>query len=390
MGDVQRSFERATGIGGAERGREFKLPRRDWILLPLIGLTTMAILLGSTELIARRMFPELKSTLGNCLIENDPATGVRGVPNSVCSEEGFEIGLVEYRFNGCGHRAGMECGPKATGTYRIAMVGTSTAFGTHLSREKTLAALLPAELSRQAGQKVELYNEALTWETPHSLALRFNEVLAAGPDMILWILTPWDILNGSVVLPATAPPDAGFLPTARRRLKASRTGVMLRYLVYKDPSSTVRLALLGTGGPEFLKAKPSTEWQRRLHEFDGYAAEIQDRARQAGIPLVVVFMPERAQAAMISMGQWPAGFDPYKLDGDLRSMIVGHGGTYIEILPEFRSIPDPETYYFQVDGHPNARGHAWLSALLARRLISGAFYALRIDLQPKAAQEPGR
>ena len=52
---------------------ELKLPRRDWILLPLLGLLTLATILTSTELIARLVFPEAKSDLGKCLIEGSCA-----------------------------------------------------------------------------------------------------------------------------------------------------------------------------------------------------------------------------------------------------------------------------------------------------------------------------
>lgn len=271
------------------------------------------------------------------------------------------------------------------------MIGTSTAFGTHLAREKTIAALLPAEISRQTGRTVELYNEALAWETPHSLTLRFNDVLAAKPDMILWMMTPWDVANAPLVLSSPAEAEAGgFLAKVRKRAKGFRGGVLLQYFLYKSPSSYVRLSLLGVGGPEFLKAKLNGEWQRHLNEFDGYAAVIETRARAACIPLVAVFVPERAQAAMISMGEWPAGYDPYKLGDELQGLIVRHGGTYIDILPEFRTIPNPERGYFPVDGHPNAVGHAMIAGFLARELTGGAVPALKTAGPQHSVLEPGK
>jgi hypothetical protein len=121
-----------------------------------------------------------------------------------------------------------------------------------------------------------------------------------------------------------------------------------------------------------------------LHEFDYYVGEIEARARAAGVPLVVVLVPDRAQAAMISMGEWPAGYDPYKLGEEVRTIVVSHGGTYIDILPDFRNIPNPEQYYLPVDGHPNAEGHAIIAGLLARELTSGAIPELRVH--PPAQQ----
>jgi hypothetical protein len=88
----------------------------------------------------------------------------------------------------------MECRPKSQATYRIVMVGSSLGMGLGVPEEQTFGALLPKELSRRTGNKVELYNESCTWEVPHIVDMRFNEVLVAKPDMILWVrgiyLTP--------------------------------------------------------------------------------------------------------------------------------------------------------------------------------------------------------
>ena len=82
-----------------------------------------------------------------------------------------------------------------------------------------------------------------------------------------------------------------------------------------------------TGEAEFLKTDPNPEWRVRLKEFDGVAAGMEERSRAAGVPFVAVLLPNRAQVAMISMGEWPAGYDPYKLGDDLRTIITSHGGT---------------------------------------------------------------
>jgi hypothetical protein len=131
--------------GGETAGR--KLPTRDWILLPLLSLMTVVFLVVSTEAVSRRIFTTRATGLFSCLVLNDPS-GVHAIPNSVCVEKSPEGELMEYRFNRCGHRAGVECGPKPSGTYRIVMLGTSMTLGTPVAREKTFAALLPVELSR--------------------------------------------------------------------------------------------------------------------------------------------------------------------------------------------------------------------------------------------------
>src|ERR1700721_2667889 len=130
-----------------------------------------------------------------------------------------------------------------------------------------------------------------------------------------------------------------------------------------------------------LRPSASLEWQSRLHQFDIEAAEIARQANAAGVPVVAVFLPRAPQAAMISRGEWPKGFDLSKLDNELRSIIVSHGGIYIDILPDFRGIPNPERGYRSVEGHPNPPGHAMLSGLLAKALTSGTVPALQITAQ---------
>jgi hypothetical protein len=409
--EISGRCESAAEAGEVARG----LPWGDRILLAGLGLLTIALIIGSTELIARAMFRESSSRAIDCMIVNDASTGVRAIANSVCSEKLAEdTSPIEYRFNSCGHRAGVECGPKPPGSYRIVMAGSSFAMGLETARENSFAATLPAQLSRQTGRKIDLYNEAMESGFPAGVQLRFNEALAAQPDMILWILTPFDIKKVSSLLPDQAAPRGSFLARNWSRIRAAfstesipdasrdlwqrvtdafagtRTAFMLRHFLFQSQSQYVRSYLMG-GDDEsgFLKAQASALWQDRMRQFEVYAADIERRSRAAGVPLVAVMLPNRAQAAMISMGEWPPGYDPYELGREVRSVIVSHGASYIDILADFRGLPNPERGYFAVDGHPNAQGHAVLSALLARELTSGAVAALSDHGLPKSARQAG-
>jgi hypothetical protein len=115
-----------------------------------------------------------------------------------------------------------------------------------------------------------------------------------------------------------------------------------------------------------------------LTHLDSIAADIEGRAKDAGVPIVVVLVPNRAQAAMLSMNNWPAGYNPYKLDDELRSIVTCHGGIYISIARYYREVPAPELKYFPIDGHPDADGHAMLTWMLAKELTAGSIPELRI------------
>lgn len=168
---------------------------------------------------------------------------------------------------------------------------------------------------------------------------------------------------------------------------------MLRHILYENENQdqyVTSFLMNGDNSAGFVKAEFSPSWQGHLKEFDSCAADIESQAKAAGILFAAVLLPNRAQAAMISMSDWPAGYDPYKLDHELRSIIESHGGIYIDILPGYRTIANAEQYYFPVDGHPDARGHAIISRLLARELTRGAIPALRTVVPPQFAQGQGK
>ncbi len=385
-----------------------KLPRRDWILLPALSLLTMCLLAGSVELVGRQMYARISTVGENCLVIKDPSNGARGIPNCVIWEKIPEGKPTEYRFNSSGYRDNADFGPKSPGTYRIVMVGTSVAAGFRVPQEQTVGALLPTELSRRTGRKVEVYNEALPWRTPGSISRNFSEALASNPDMILWLLSPLDIASPSWLVrrdeagsPGTPQDGAWYLiktafdtepfnTSIATIFGHTRAATLLKEFLYESPSQYVQSSLMGADyKKEFLLSGSSAEWSRELREFDSSASSIAEQARKAGVPLVVVLVPDRTQAALISMtGECPKGFDPYKVGNEVSSIIASHGGTYLDILPEFRTIPNPQLGYFALDGHPNAFGQTMIARFLTNKLADVAIPALSAAVKPQAGLQP--
>ncbi len=392
---------------------EHPLPRRDWVLIPLLVVLTIAVIACAVEGLARILLPESTTKVFPCLVLNDPSTGVRAIPNTECAEQKAETELVHYKFNSCGHRAGMECGPKPAGTYRIVLIGSSSNYGMWVPRDESFAALLPEELSRRTGLRIELYNEAMEWVFPRIIDLRFKEVLAEQPDMILWPLSNHDIESVDFVVPDAAPVEKNpgatgpmsaiqskFLPEFIRvgidHVKKSlfdlvgfkpgsiygfkpRSIYLIRHLLFTSQSQYVKQFLMQRQASDFLRSEPDADFKQHLAEFSGYFADMKRRAEAIGAIMVVTTLPARAQAAMISMNEWPEGYDPYRLGEEIRSIVVSNGGTYVDILHAYRNIPDPEQGYFPVDGHPNVDGHALISHLLADALTDGAVPRLKAD-----------
>lgn len=396
-----------SDISNAGESREENLPRRDWILLPLLSVLTVVVLAFSLNVLGARLFAK-DLAIGECIVI-DPTTGERGIPNRVCTKKTPEGPPVEYRFNGCGHRALMDCGPKTSDAYRIVMTGSSYAFGWAVPIQETFAALLPSELMQRTGHRVEFYNASMIGEggVPRNVAIRFNEVLAAQPDAILWIVDPWGVDKADrspraweeprpaslikqmlkQALVGKLSPDAipAILASIQNQWATWNPGVILiKHYLFQSQSEYLKQYLVSKSQSGFLRAEPDSYWRYRLEKFSDYAAAIEEQAKAARVSLFVALVPNRAQAAMISVGEWPAGYNPYKLGEELRAIVIRNGGTYIDILPDFRAIPNPEQYYYPIDDHPNAAGNAILAGMLAREITNGAFPP------PKAADQPRR
>ena len=62
------------------------------------------------------------------------------------------------------------------------------------------------------------------------------------------------------------------------------------------------------------------------------ARNILMRAQAAGVPLVVTFVRNRLQAAMLSAGEWPDGYAPKDIHGRVREIVEAGSGTFVDVL----------------------------------------------------------
>ena len=385
-----------------------KFPARQAIVLPLVALLTLVLIGVPTEIVARLLFSETPIGARSCLILNDSSTGVRGVPNSQCTERTYESEWVQYKFNSCGHRAAMECGQKRPGTFRIVMVGSSIAHGYTVPFDKSFGVLLPQLLSKETGRDIELYNEGMPWGTPRGVYLRFNEALAEQPDMLLWAISPWDIFYVDLAVPeahAAAPPKQAVGSSTWDRLKAtvfrkpdlsrfawvsSRALFMLQHILYKSDSIYLSHSLSATDEyASSLQDKPGKEWQEKLQKFDNYVAEMAARAKAAHVPLVFTALPRHAQVVMISRGVAPPGVNPYSFGDQIKAVVEKNGGMYIDILQQFRDVPDVNRTFYPVDQHMTVPGHQLLAQMIAEGLTQGANPVIA-PAQPATLPAPSR
>lgn len=388
--------------------------RRDWIVLPLISIATLVVLIVLLKGAARLFYQAWGGTLP-ALILNDPHTGVRARPSTVAREKIAESAPVEYRFNSCGYRTDLPCGPKPPGVFRVVLIGSSLAEGMRVQQPDTFAARLPGLLSEKTGRKVEVYNEAMQWGTPAAFARRAPQILGAQPDLVLWTLTPWDVENVALVLPyipgvqdeldqdAASPKPLEPTPSSLREriaiavhkygspvglieaawdraldpVEGSDGVFLLQHLLFLSPSQYLRHYLLQGESAGFLRRPMPPLWQKNVKVLGTDIGQVAAPLREHGVPLVITLLPHRAQAIMLATGDTPTGSDPYQLAAAVRAIAGKEGATYVDVLRDFRSVPHPERLYLPIDGHMTAAGQHVLADVLARELTSGAVPGLR-------------
>lgn len=341
------------------------------------------LMVAPLEFAARAVFYEPGAAQRSCLVTNDASTGVRGIPNAVCRDKIAESEWAEYRFNKCGDRSSLECGAKPVGAYRIVLVGSSLAEGYTVASEHSFAGILPQLLSKNAGRYVQLYNQGMEWGTPHRVALRFGDTLALQPDLILWPITPWDVYEAPVILPRPEPRNQSRWSSS---LAVDLRGIfMLKHFFLQKEGFFMRQSLLK---PDIwvpsMQDDPGEDWRKRLRRFEAYYSEVAFRSKMAGVPLVIVVIPRHTQALMIASGQHFPGLDPYAFGNQVRTIVEVHGGIYVDILPNFRSVANLNSGFYALDPHMNEAGHSIVARILSERLSDGIIPALAKHGRPAA------
>lgn len=356
--------------------------RRDIFVMSLIGLVTIGSIAVAAELLARTRFYELPTSLAACLT-SDPEKGVKGIPYCKTREKSLESPEIEYRLDSHGYRSDVELTGKARDVFRIVFIGSSVAMGERAELEQSVGALLGPRLAVSSGRKIEVYNEAMGFGFARNTHLRFQDAIDANPDLILWMVTPLDLARSEETLarePDVPPPVGGLQSLKAKVLESLRQhggtvvlGQALRHYLYEVQSADqyIRAALQGkTESDEagFLLVNQGPTWNQHWADFAGHAKDMFARAHSAGITMAVAYAPNRVEAAMISAGKWPAGYDPYAIDAKLRDLVVTDQGVFLELLPHYREVVGAEHMFLAIDGHPTVAGYAFLADALGKEM----------------------
>ncbi len=376
--------ESSHAAAGADAAAPRRLPRRDLYLLPALSLLTVIVLLTSSELMARWLWADQEDEV--CRVE-DPLTGLPRFSANCRSRVKVPEGpWVNNAYNDCGYRTRESCAAKPRGAVRIAVLGPSFSYGYMTPYEEAYTTIAGATLSARCARPVEFQNLGFPNYTLVDVYHRMDEALALEPDVILLAINSVDVRkeisaetmdrrNDPAGAPRRHEPpvEGGWLKKmVITPLRESRAFYMAQHFLYEDPDTYLNLYLLYGDSAGYLRTAPSPAWQRRLANLDVILGDMSQKARAAGVPLLVLLGPQPSQVALVNTRP-REGFDPYAFSRRVAAIAAKYGITVIDPLPAMAGRPNPMALFYVVDGHFGRRGQQIIADELDGRLLSGGF-----------------
>lgn len=366
------------------------LAKRDYIILPIISGLTVLILFIAAEAATRIVWVEDQESINSCLTVDDRVGGLGFKRNCVARGKSAEGPWTTYRFNDCGYRSETSCGPVPPGTVRIAILGASVAWGLHVPYGETYYARASGELTRRCKRPVDVQNLGMPRSTPLHSYRHMDEALALRPDVLIYLLAPFDLeqqIDPQELAKRNDPARAtqinaihepmSLLRRVQILITQSRTVLVAQHYLLQNKDTYLRLYMNYGDKADFLRQPFTSAWQQRFADLDILVGDMAAKAHSAGVPLLIVPVPSRAQAALLSSSKLPPHVDPYAFGRRIEEIANKHGVGYADLMTPYGRIPDSQNLFLIVDGHVTSDGQAVIAHQLAQKLESGFVPALQ-------------
>lgn len=383
-------------VAQLSRFESARLPKRDFLLLPLLSLLTVLVLFGVSEVVTRVLWPAEYSSA--CLVA-DPVQGYRFKPNCTVRGKIPESPWITYHYNECGYRSADSCGPKPPGTIRIAILGSSMSQALHVSYDDAFFSRAAVSLGRLCDRRIDVQNLGVPGSSPAYADRHVQEALALNPDVVLYMVVPYDLnqpilprglseLAGPALAVSTdaIQPPVSPLNRLEHFVIQSRTLLVAQHFVFQNRETYIRAYLMYGDKADYLRQPFTPVWQRRFADLDVTIGDIADRLRHAGVPLVIIAVPSRAEAALLTSSELPEHVDPFAFGRAIQMIAARHGAGYVDLMGPISRIPNAEDLYYAVDGHLTSEGHAVIAAALSQKLQDGSVPAFSHCASPQSAE----
>lgn len=361
---------------------------RDFVVLPLLALATFAGCLAAAEGFAQLVMPqELR----------DSCESVKGHDaNCVSRMKVAEGPAVTMRYNECGSRSAASCFAPPPRNYRIVTLGTSVSNGYGVRLENMYSTVAAARLAESCKRPVDFQHVAIGWagSSPEQVAgwlgPKTEEALALKPDVLLVVVTSWDLYKYAPAEEAPAGVSAtasltrfsglrdtsifkfgksvmGFL---REQRESSRFVLMARHMLYRNEDYFLTGHLSNVEEDGYLQPTYTPSWERRVAMFETAMLAVDAKAKAAGVPVAIIYQPGDALTLLARRDR--PDLDAKHLGRRFAEIAARHGWTFIDPLPGFAASPRNRDLFYRVNGHPNGAGHRLLGQSLAEALATAS------------------
>jgi len=364
--------------------RWWTLPRRDLVLLPLILIGTMLLLLVPTELIVRNHHPA--ELVDRCVVETASMTVANhGKPHCMSRTKAPEGPWVNNNYNACGYRSPEPCGPKPADSLRVAVIGSSIAAGYLIPFDDSFAERSAKALTAQCARPVEFQNLGSYGNIGGRLVVSAKEAMTLNPDALVIPIDPFDLdpVGAKDNLGASQARKRGILAWTRSQISGSSLLYMASYYLLQDDASYLPFYLGTARGADFLRLPMPIQWRASLAAFDQSLARVAAISRARSVPVLIVFVPQRAQAALAAMPRPDPDFHADTLPALLATIARKHGFSFADTTQRIPRNLQSSKFFYAVNGHMNGDGHELVSRAVVAAMTAQTMHAFARKCMPQ-------
>jgi hypothetical protein len=255
----------------------------------------------------------------------------------------------------------------------------------HVPYEEAFFSRAATDLSHMCDRRIDVQNLGVPGSSPAYSDRHVQEALALDPDVVIYLVVPYDLnqqmLPEGLTEPGTpaltsssaaTPPAVSLLNRLEHLVIQSRTLLVAQHFVFQNRESFIRAYMMYGDKADYLRQPFTPVWQRRFADIDQTIGDIANRLHAAGVPLMIVAVPSRAEAALLSSPQLPAHVDPFAFGREIQAIASKHGAGYVDLIGPFSRLPNAEHLYYVVDGHVTSEGHKVIAEELVQKLQDGS------------------
>jgi hypothetical protein len=107
------------------------------------------------------------------------------------------------------------------------------------------------------------------------------------------------------------------------------------------------------------------------------------KLQAAHIPLILMAIPSRSEAALMQTKQKLPHTDPFTFDRRIGDIASHAGASFVDAVQAFNQVPGCDRFFYVVDTHINAEGDKVIAKALERKCLDGIIPALNAQKTPR-------